>query len=400
MPSQTGHSSNTETGEERVQVTEQEKMKTLQPDWRRALNELGPRFAKRAAAYDSSDEFVAENYAEMRKKRLFSALVPTELGGGGVSYSEVCNLIRGLGRCCGSTALTFSMHSHLLSAALWGHRHGKPGEKLLRSVASGETVLVSTGANDWLYSNGSLQSCDGGYRFTGSKPFASGCLAGDLLITSGQHNDPVAGLQVLHFSVPLSAEGIHVNRVWKTLGMRGTGSHTIILENVFVPEQSVTLRRPCGEYHQVWNVVLTVALPLICAAYVGVAEAAAEIACVEAASHEDDGVNAVLIGEMENELATAQIALDSMIANVNDLDVEPGIHQANRALIRKTLVAEAVRRTTSKALEASGGRGYFRASGLERLMRDAEAAQFHPMPAKKQQRFTGRLAMGLDPIAY
>lgn len=380
-------------------VSEQEKMNSPQPVWKKVLAELGPRFAKRASEYDSSDEFVAENYAEMREARLFSALVPAELGGAGFSYSEVCSLIRGLGRCCGSTALTFSMHAHLLSAALWGHRHGKPGERLMRSVADGEKVLVSTGANDWLYSSGSLQRCDGGYLFTASKPFASGCLAGDLLITSGQYSDPVAGLQVLHFSVPLSAEGIHVDRVWKTLGMRGTGSHTVLLENVFIPEQSVTLRRPCGEYHQIWNVILTVALPLICAAYVGVAEAAAEIARVEAASRREDGIDAVLIGEMENELTTAQIALDSMIANVNDLDVEPGIHQTNRALIRKTLVTEAVRRTTSKALEASGGRGYFRASGLERLIRDAEAAQFHPMPAKKQQRFTGRLAMGLDPIA-
>ena len=382
-----------------MQVTERETMNMLHLDWRKALNELGPRFARRAAEYDSSDEFVAENYAEMREAGLFSALVPTELGGGGVSYSEVCSLIRSLGRCCGSTALTYSMHTHLLAAALWGYRHGKPGEKLLRSVAGGEKVLVSTGANDWLTSSGSLQSCDGGYRFTGSKPFASGCLAGDLLVTSGQYNDPVAGLQALHFSVPLSAEGIHIDRVWKTLGMRGTGSHTVVLENVFVPEQSITLRRSCGEYHQIWNVILTIALPLICAAYVGVAEAAAEIARAEAARQGDDGVNVVLIGEMENELTAAQIALDSMIASVNDLDVEPGIHQANRALIRKTLVAEAIRRTTAKALEASGGRGYLRAGGLERLMRDTEAAQFHPMPAKKQQRFTGRLAMGLDPVA-
>jgi acyl-CoA dehydrogenase len=368
-------------------------------DWRKVLNELGPGFAKRAAEYDNSDEFVAENYAEMRKAKLFSALVPTELGGGGISYTGACSLIRNLGRYCGSTALTFSMHAHLLSAALWGYRHGKPGEKLLRNVAAGEKVLVSTGATDWLHSSGSLRPCDGGYLFTGSKPFASGCLAGDLLITSGQYDDPVAGPQVLHFAVPLSADGIQVNRVWKTLGMRGTGSHTVVLDNVFVPEQSITLRRPRGEYHQIWNVILTVALPLICAAYVGVAEAAAEIARGETARNGDDGVNALLIGEMENELTVAQIALDSMIANVNDLDVEPGIHQANRALIRKTLVAEAVRSTTRKALEASGGKGYFRASGLERLIRDAEAAQFHPMPAKKQQRFTGRLAMGLDPTA-
>src|SRR5437868_1906781 len=100
MPSQTAHSSNTAGGEERVQLTEQEKRNELQPAWKKVLAELGPRFAKRAAEYDSSDEFVAENYSEMRETRLFSALVPTELGGGGVSYSQVCSLIRGLGRCC------------------------------------------------------------------------------------------------------------------------------------------------------------------------------------------------------------------------------------------------------------------------------------------------------------
>ena len=40
-------------------------------DWKQALAELGPGFAERAAAYDSSDGFVGENYAEMRKARIF-----------------------------------------------------------------------------------------------------------------------------------------------------------------------------------------------------------------------------------------------------------------------------------------------------------------------------------------
>ena len=181
--------------------------------------------------------------------------------------------------------------------------------------------------------------------------------------------------------------------------MRGTGSHTIILEDVFIPEQAIALRRPCGGYHPVWNVILTVALPLICAAYVGVAEAAAEQARASAARKGDDGINALLLGDMENELTAAQIALESMIANVNELDVEPTVDHANRSLIRKTLVAEAVKRAADKALEATGGRGYFRAFGLERILRDAQAAQFHPMQPKQQHRFTGRLAMGLDPVA-
>lgn len=368
-------------------------------DWKQALAALGPGFAERAAAYDESDDFVVENYDELREARLFSALVPEELGGGGLSYSEVCSLIRGFGRCCASTALTFSMHQHLVAAALWNYRHGKPGEKLLRVVAEGEKILVSTGATDWLASNGTLVRCEGGFRFTAKKVFASGCLAGNLLITSGQYDDPQAGRQVLHFPVSLAAEGVRIDRVWHTMGMRGTGSHTVVIEDVFVPEQSVALRRPCGDYHPVWNVILTVAMPMICAAYVGLAEAAAGKARASVARKGVDELRALMIGEMENELTTAQIALESMIANVNDLDVEPGIEHANRALVRKTIVAEAVKRATGKALEATGGGGYYRASGIERMMRDANAALFHPMQPKKQQRFTGRLALGLNPVA-
>ena len=366
-------------------------------DWKKAVGTLGSVFAERAAAYDGADTFVAENYTNLRASRLFSALVPKELGGGGLSYSEVCGLIRGFGRACGSTALAFSMHQHLIATALWNYRHGKPGEALLRTVAEGERVLVSTGATDWLSSSGVLERCEGGYRVTAKKPFASACVAGDLLITSGQYDDPTAGHQVLHFSVSLTAEGVRIDHVWETMGMRGTGSHTVVLDNVFIPEQAITLCRPCGKYHPVWDVILTVALPLICAVYVGIAEAAAEKAWAIAASKGDDGVNALVIGEMQTELTTAQIALESMIANVNELDVEPGVQHANCALIRKTIVAEAAKRTADKALEATGGAGYFRRLGLERILRDAQAAQFHPLPAKKQHRFTGRLAMGLDP---
>jgi alkylation response protein AidB-like acyl-CoA dehydrogenase len=136
---------------------------------------------------------------------------------------------------------------------------------------------------------------------------------------------------------------------------------------------------------------------MICAVYVGVADAASEKALRIASAKGDDGVTPLAIGEMQTELTTAQIALDSMVANANELDVEPGVEHANRALIRKTIVAEAVKRAAERALEGTGSAGYFRRLGLERILRDAQAAQFHPLPAKKQHRFTGRLAMGLDP---
>jgi len=377
-------------------------MIATKPSWEDALAELAPTFSERATRYDATDAFVEENYADLRDAGLFAALVPEQLGGEGVPYGEVCELVRRLGRVCGSTALTFSMHQHLVAAALWNHARGKPGEKLLRAVGEGGKILASTGAADWLGSNGELTPADGGYLFRAKKVFASGCLAADLLVTSGRLEAPGAEAEVLHFPVPMRSDGVRIDRVWKTLGMRGTGSHTVVLNDVFIPEETVALRRPADAYHPAWSVILTVALPLVCAAYVGVSEAAAEKARSSARrkveAKGDDGATPLLIGEMENELAAAQLAFESLVAEADDLRVEADVATANRALIRKTLLADAGKRVADKALEATGGGGYFRASGLERMLRDLEAAQFHPLPAKKQHRFTGRLAMGLDPV--
>ena len=58
--------------------------------------------------------------------------------------------------------------------------------------------------------------------------------------------------------------------------MRATGSHTVVLDDVFVPDGAVALIRPADEWHPVWSTVIGAAMPLIMSSYVGVAEAAAE----------------------------------------------------------------------------------------------------------------------------
>jgi len=62
----------------------------------------------------------------------------------------------------------------------------------------------------------------------------------------------------------------------------------------------------------------------------------------------------------------------------------------------KTIAAQAMKTAVEKALEAVGGTGLLRSMGLERLLRDIHGAQFHPPPAKRQHRFTGRVVFGLD----
>jgi alkylation response protein AidB-like acyl-CoA dehydrogenase len=364
-------------------------------EWRTIIQRLGEGFASRAAGHDENDRFVHANWEELKQEKLFSAMVPEELGGAGLSHGEMCGLIREMAQYCASTALAFSMHQHLVATAVWNYRHGNPGEKLLRKVADSETVLVGTGANDWLSSSGSLEPCEGGFRFSATKGFASGSPAGDLFVTSGRYKDPKDGWQVLHFPLSLRSEGVRILENWKAMGMRGSGSNTVILDNVFVAADSIGIRRPMGQYHRVWDIVLTVALPLVGGAYLGVAEASGRIARESAIRRGDDGVTCELLGELENELATARLAFDSMVAITNNFEFQPSSQKTSEVLVRKTILTQAVIRTASKALEVTGGGGYFRSQGLERLLRDAYAGQFHPLPPRKQHRFTGRLAMGL-----
>ena len=361
--------------------------------------ELGPILAEHAAAHDHEGTFVEDNYAHLRRRGLFSAMVPTELGGGGAGHAELCDVLRRLAHHCGSTALALSMHSHLVAATVWKVRRGQPGEALLRKVADGERVLISTGAGDWLQSTGTMQRVDGGFRVTATKAFCSGSPVGDIFITSARYDDPNTGPRVLHFPVAAKAEGVTIGRDWDTVAMRGSGSHTCRFEDVFVPQETIALDRPREGWHPAWNVVLTVAAPIYTAPYVGIAEAACGIARNAARSRQADPSVPYLLGEMENQLVTAQMALREMIGVTNDFDFDPVNENANAVLIRKTIATKAAIAAVDKAMEAVGGGSLFRSRGLESRFRDVRAGTFHPLPEKPQTLFTGRMSLGLDPIA-
>ena len=367
----------------------------LRSDWAAVVRELGPRFAARAASHDASDRFVADNYRDLREHGVFGAGVPTELGGGGASHGELCAMVRVLAHYCASTALALSMHTHQVAIAAWRWRHeSAPVEPLLRRVAAEQLVLVSSGGSDWLAGSGRAEKVDGGYRITARKVFASGSPVGNVFMTMAVYDDPEGGRTVLHVAIPFDAPGVAVQDNWRTLGMRGTGSHDVVLDGVFVPEAAVSARRPAGRWSPIWHVVATLVLPVIMSVYVGVAEAARTIALRLAAGRRHDAATQQSVGRMEIELATARMAVGQMIAAAASNHMSP--ETTNEVVIGRTVAGQAAIRTVEAAMEVAGGAGFFRDAGLERLFRDVQGARYHPLRADAQQRFSGRLALGVD----
>lgn len=364
-------------------------------DWVVVARALGAEFAKRAAAVDAEDRFVAENYADLKASGLLSAGVPAELGGAGASHAEMCSVVRELARHCGSTALAFSMHTHQVMTNAWRWRHAKaPVEALLKRVAAENIVLLSSGGSDWLQGSGSATRVEGGFRIDARKIFTSGAPAGDLILTSAVYDDPEAGPTVLHFGVPMTSDAVRIESTWRVMGMRGTGSHDVTIDGFFLPDAALSGKRPQGKWHPLFHLISMIAIPLIYSVYVGIAEAARDRALGFAAKRRSDPHLLSLVGGMENELAAARLALGELIAAA-DTD-QPGPAVTSRVFIARTLAARAAIETVELAMQVAGGSAFYRGNGLERLFRDVQAARYHPLQEGLQRELAARVALGLD----
>lgn len=364
------------------------------PDWRARMAALAPTFAARATQLDETDDFAAENYRELKASGLFAAAVPRELGGEGLETEELCDLLRTFARACSSTALAFSMHTHQVSVNAWRWRHQKaPVAPLLEKVARDGMVLMTTGGADWLHSSGEAIPAEGGYRVSARKAFASGAPAGDLLLTSAVVRDGRTPAEIIHFAIPATSGGISIVPTWRALGMRNTGSHDVALDDVFVPEGAVTMRRPQGEWHLFFHLLCMLALPIIYSVYLGIAEAARERALALARKRRADDHLLQAVGDMENQLAAARIAHADWVALAKS--AKPGVESTNRAMIDRALVAKGVLGTADAAMDVVGGAAFLRANGLERLFRDVQGARYHPLQEGPQRALAGRCALGL-----
>ncbi len=366
------------------------KLPETAPDWRQTLAGLGPQIAAEATKCDETNTYVAANMALLREHGFLALAVPAELGGAGLSYRELSNMLRELAHHCSATALALAMHTHVVAAAAWRWRNQQaPTDGLLKRVAAEKLQILSSGGSDWLPSSGTAKKVEGGYRIHARKVFASGAPSAQLLMTSAIEVDAPAGSTVLHFGVPMKAEGVSIVENWDTLGMRGTASHEVVLDGVFVADAAIGGRRKPGVWDMTFHIVSMVAFPLVYSVYAGIAERARDVAVRAATKRREVDVEAV--GALETELAATRIALDAFVTFAED--AQPNPQTTSGIFIHRTLVARSAIRTVELALEAAGGAAYFRRTGLERLFRDVQAARFHPLPEVQQRRIAGRLAL-------
>lgn len=337
--------------------------------------EIGQIAAPHADRHDRDGTFVEEGIAAARDLGYLAGPVPVELGGSGATTADICAAQRVLARSCGSTALAASMQLHVVLAAAWRWRRGDTVvEPMLKKVAGDRIVVVSTGGNDWVTPSAVATPVDGGWTVTGRKSFASLSPIGDVMATFAVIGEPTDGAEVIAFGCPLGADGVTVEETWDSIGMRGTGSHEIRLDEVFVAEGQVTGRRTWGELDTPLLVASLHAWPVVYATYLGVAEGLVETVLdppPSGARHER------AVGVLDAELRTARWALHGLLDDLGD-EPDPTIDNYVAIQHMKRIVTRATQEIADTAAAVAGGGAYARRGPVDRMIRDLGAAIYHP----------------------
>jgi len=366
---------------------------------------VGAVAASHAAEHDRDATFVTEAYEAMREHGYLALAVPEELGGLGATMRQACYAQAELARHDGATALSVAMHTYLTLMQAYRRRKGAPdAEGVLRRVAAENIVIATSGGSDWLWPTTVAVPTENGYLVSGRKIFCSQSPGATVVATCAVLGEPGEGADVMHFSVPFAAPGVRIVETWDTMGMRGTASHDVVLEDVFVPADKIAAHRPYGEMGAPLLAATVHFAPIGGATYYGIA-AGARDAAVDAATAGARGPNALAdlprvqrqVGLMDSKL---RCAWWSLIGSVEELGEDYTADAAALSMVmlaKRQAVVESIE-VVNLAMDVMGGRSFFRKFNMERAYRDVRAGTFHPLTPEATLTYAGKVALG-DPGA-
>jgi alkylation response protein AidB-like acyl-CoA dehydrogenase len=371
---------------------------------------LAADFATRAAQHDQEVSLPVENYAALKREGLYGLTIPKELGGWGAGVLGWVLAAEELAQGCPTTALTFNMHVAALGILMENPSASLAVKQRLATLAVQEQKLFAAafsepGTSSLVGGTSFLPSVrarrvDGGYALRGRKAFLSMLEACDYLMYVVQPDDARNPLEMMMLIGPHPAPGQRVEHVWDTIGMRGTRSNNLILEECFVSGDGVCFT---VDNFLEWFFSITHWVVAYGAVYIGIAAAAYRYACATLKQRVPRGFAQPLsyhpqirqrVAEMSVDLEAARLLMRSAAWMADTEGLTPATQSA--LLRAKYFAGEATARVTRSALTACGAHALFKTSPLEQLFRDGASAPIMPPSGDACLDALGMFELGLD----
>ena len=352
--------------------------------FRKAVREFAEqKIAPRASEIDESDEFPEDLHRSMVEQGFMGVGYPEDLGGAGGGPLDFCLLIEEISRIsAGVSIIPLVNRLGALPVLLAG------GETQKKEVVEG----ISSGAHQYSYcltepGSGSDAAAmrstavreDGGWRISGTKRFITNAGVSDRYLYFAV-TDPSGekGSNITAFLVDGASEGFSLGKSEKKMGIRGSPTREVILDDVFVEDDAVV-----GEVNRGFQAAmrtLDYSRPTIAAQALGIAQGALDQALKYTKEREQFGKPISYFEGVQFMLADMAMAVEASrlltykaaaMAEAGD----PGVGYF--AAVAKAFASDTAMSVTTDAVQLLGGYGYTKDFPLERMMRDAKITQIY-----------------------
>jgi len=369
-------------------------------------NLLAAEFAARAAGHDRDASFPFANFDRLSEAGLLALTVPTTVGGLGAGARDAARVINIFGKADPSTALVLSMHyiQHILMARSprWS---GRLARKLGREAVEGVALINALRVEPDLGSpsRGGLPATiarrtETGWRLSGRKIYSTGAPILKWYAVWARTDEP--DVRVGLFLVPAGLPGTRMVETWDHLGLRASGSHDIIFDDVVFPlDHEIDVRKPdewlVPDFSQA-----AVHAVFVAAIYDGVARAARDWIVAFLKNRAPSNLGAPLatlprsqdvVGGIETRLAVNARLIESFASDYDDGVL---LSPSESNIIKLTVTNNAVA-VVEDALSLAGNHGLTRANPLERHYRDVLCGRVHTPQDDATRVHAGRLALGI-----
>jgi alkylation response protein AidB-like acyl-CoA dehydrogenase len=359
------------------------------------------RFAPRAERHDREASFPFDDYDDLREAGLVALCIPERYGGLGATYETYCLVAEQLAHGNASTALTFNMHC--LTMLMMGEvadamplpaaardRHEKLRAQKFREVVERGVFYgqphsepVEHGQTDTALTVGgrrfgtTARKVDGGYVINGRKFFVSLAGAAPYYATPAIRLGDEPWLErTLYLQVAKDAPGVTFQGDWDPMGMRATVSRDMVLENVFVPDDSEIL--PPGVFGAMYNAFPHLSPLTFSATFLGLTQAAYDYAVAYLTGKVPGApplqTEATAKGHALAEMLFATEAARALYYRaISEAQVDAPLAAVQRARAAHVTVQRTVVIVTQEAIRICGGRALLKRYPLERYARDARA---------------------------
>ena len=378
--------------------------------------ELASAFREAGPKHDEDNSFPYPLAEKFRESGIANLTVPKKFGGWGADIATFAECTQILAEGDAACALAFNMHLAVVGffRGMWSEQSQ---QKFFTQVSNNAALF------DGAYSESRAgvigiadtvaKPVEGGYLVNGKKTWGTLSLVADIHTFNACITDENGALpddpaereqREVMFACPANARGVRIEKTWDALGMRATGTETVVFEDVFVAAEDLVSKafRPGLFLNLEWQTLsfASVYLGLARRAYkeslkilqtknLGMISGAADVALRDMQRVQSG------LGEMRVLIESAASLIERTCERLNADDRIPTAPPERLAWLEipKVVATENAIKVVDIGMRLVGGGSYRRGHILERLYRDARSGPFHPLTTDQTLELLGQVAL-------